>query len=174
MGICRRLGVKPALLVFSVLAFVLPFLLFGLGGSALSNLIAALFPAHSTYKVLEKLQGHALAKTVPEPALIGDATFYLQYWVVFAVIQNLEGLFEFFLFWLPMYRLLKIAGAIWLYHPTLRGAAVVYTSFVAPSIRKVQPQVDTLSDHLGSILGDKLRGFAMVSGSSTEGSSKSG
>lgn len=189
--LCHALGVKPAFLAIIAVAFVIPFLLFGIGGGSLANLTAALFPAYQTFALLERLKRECgggkssshrasnsndkdsstftkLSETVesvvmgsgskpPSLAIVSELVFYLQYWTVFAFILYLESVIEWFLFWLPMYYLFKMAGTVWLFHPSSRGASRVYDTLVSPYLRHFQPTIDAFLEQAGNRVSSSLK-----------------
>lgn len=189
---CESLGVKPAFLVLVSVAFALPFLLFGIGGGSLANLIAALFPAYQTFVLLERLKadvsggglvsaaasaakdavdGKRATSTItetisaavnaatgaPSRTIIEEMVFYLQYWTTFAFILYLESFAEWFLYWIPMWHLLKIGLTVWLFHPSWRGAAKVYEGALAPQLRNARPTIDAMLVKAGSRVSQALR-----------------
>ena len=106
----QKLGIRPALFVVLFTAFVLPFLLFGIGGGTLSLLVGAILPAYRSFKVCEQIIINEGKWTFGgDDGKIGSETsFLLKYWVVFAAIQTVEVFADFLLFWLPMYYLIKM------------------------------------------------------------------
>ena len=48
-----QMGVKPALIGIVFVAFVCGFLIFGVGGSIIANIVGFLYPAYESFRVME-------------------------------------------------------------------------------------------------------------------------
>ena len=51
--VAETIGVKPALIGIVAACFLLGFLLFGVGGSIIANMVGFLYPAYESFRVLE-------------------------------------------------------------------------------------------------------------------------
>lgn len=158
-AISQRLGIRPALVVVVVIAFLAPFLLFGIGGQALSLLFGGLIPAFQSFKVIELLIQNESA-ILKDENLRKETTFLLKYWVIFGVSQVLEIFCDFLFFWVPMYYLLKIGFIGWLLHGKSRGAEVVYDKVLRGWLLAVAPRVDQVLAVSGDKIGEVVGGLA--------------
>ena len=122
-------GVKTILVAAAFLAFALGFLLFGVGGSFVCNLVGFVYPAFESFKALEE-EDEAASRT------------WLTYWVVFASFTLLEVFIDYILFWVPLYYILKLGFLVWLFLPATQGAPKVFKLVVAPVLRRHRESID--------------------------------
>ena len=90
-NLSNKFGIRPALFVVITVAFVFPFLLFGIGGGTLSLVAGALFPAFRTFKVCERIvhqegkwvfgtiSGVAVGNANDSAAIGAETSFLLKY-----------------------------------------------------------------------------------------------
>jgi len=71
-----------------------------------------------------------------------DDRFWLTYWVVYALFDMADNIFDIFLFWLPFYYPLKITFLLWLYLPQTGGCKIVYKAAILPYFKSVEDSVD--------------------------------
>ncbi|PIN06033.1 HVA22/DP1 protein [Handroanthus impetiginosus] len=89
------------------------------------------YPAYQCFKTLEKNEDEN-----------EELRFWCQYWIIVAEITFLEVFFDVFVSWLPMYREMKLALFIYLWHPNIKGTGYVYETFVQPYISRHERDID--------------------------------
>ena len=99
-----------------------------LGLSFVSN-VFAFYPLYQSFKALR----------TQNPT---DDQFWLTYWVVYATLALVESLMGGGLFWLPFYHVLKIVFLVWCFHPSSKGALVIYQRVLQPLFSQVEAKVD--------------------------------
>ncbi|KAI3447415.1 hypothetical protein Pfo_004080 [Paulownia fortunei] len=98
------------------------------------SLILALgyaYPAFQCFKTLEKNRVE-----------IQELRFWCQYWIIVAVLTVLEKFFDIFGPWLPMYREMKLALFIYLWHPNIKGCGYVYETLLCPYVSRYETDID--------------------------------
>jgi receptor expression-enhancing protein 5/6 len=105
---------------FFVAAFALAvgFLALIGGFKLIIDLVGFLYPAYMSFKSMD--------------AGSKDDTQWLTYWIVFSFVAVVENTFGFLVNFIPFYNLLKIGAIVWMYHPTTRGAEMVYEQGLRP------------------------------------------
>jgi len=109
--------------VYFFMGFML--LLFGfltlIGGAKLIvDLVGFVYPAYMSFKSMDS-GNH-------------DDTQWLTYWVVFAGFSMMESFCGWFVSWIPFYYAFKIAAIVYLWHPSTRGAQMLYKQFLRPAL----------------------------------------
>jgi receptor expression-enhancing protein 5/6 len=94
------------------------------GLKLVTDLMGFFYPAYMSFKSMESSPKGAAE----------DATQWLTYWVVFSFLVVLEGVAGFIVLWIPMYFFLKTGLIVWLYHPSTKGAEIIYNQVVRPYI----------------------------------------
>eukprot|EP00483_Globobulimina_turgida_P009943 UN09962 len=61
-----------------------------------------------------------------------DDTFWLSYWVIYAIFTAFESITDILLFWVPFYELIKICFYFYLFSPQLKGALTLYYALLQP------------------------------------------
>lgn len=89
----------------------------------LSVVLGVLYPAYGSYRSLSMSQYEEIKK-------------WLVYWVVFAVFTLFEGLTDFFISWLPLYRELKLCIIIWMVAPGCDGSSLLYRHLISPVLEE--------------------------------------
>jgi len=84
-----------------------------------------------------------------------DDTQWLMYWVIYSLALVFESFADMFVFWVPGYRLAKLAGVYWLVSPRFKGASVLYKKLLAPHVKHAMPVVDKL---IGDVMKGDFRG----------------
>jgi len=126
-----KTGVKRIHLVGGLIAFIILYLIVGYGGQFLANFIGFLYPAYCSVKAIETKEKD-------------DDTKWLTYWVVYATFSLLEFFTDIFLFWIPLYALLKCIFLVYCMAPTSwNGSLMIYQRFIKPFILKHQTKIDS-------------------------------
>ncbi|KAL8036426.1 hypothetical protein ABFX02_12G157900 [Erythranthe guttata] len=98
------------------------------------SLILALgyaYPAFQCFKTLEK-----------NKVGIQELRFWCQYWIIVAALTVVENFTDIFISWLPMYRGIKLALFIYLWHPNTKGSGYVYETLLQPYISRHETDID--------------------------------
>jgi receptor expression-enhancing protein 5/6 len=128
--------VRPSYVVLGLVSFLLLFILFGAGVNALSNLVGFVYPLYASFKALK-----TETKT--------DDAQWLTYWVVYGFFQLVESLTDILVYWIPFYYLFKILFFVFLFHPTYRGAEVIFSNVIDPFFSKhLAPKIDHAAETL--------------------------
>merc|ERR1719174_2344341 len=136
--VAEFLGVEPAQVALAFIVFLLGFLLFGIGGNLITQLVGFVYPAYESFKALEpdneKRENPRLMRT------------WLTYWIVYSLFSVVEVFVDYILYWVPLYYLLKLVFLVWLMIPKLGGAELVYKVLIEPSLRQYRKKIDTSID----------------------------
>ena len=81
--------------------------------------------------------------------------FWLSYWVVYGTFALFESLTGGVFFWLPLYYILKIVFLVWCFHPSSRGALVVYQRVLQPLFAQVEAKLEEVETKPPGGLGVK-------------------
>ena len=135
------LSLAGALLLFLVIGF-------GMSAGTLSSLAAFVYPAYMSFRAVER-------------PVVGEATQWLVYWVLFSIFAILESFAATLLYWIPFYYAFKFAFLLWAFLPQTRGAKFLYDNF----LKDLKPKPSALdaalekakgaSDALGRAKGSK-------------------
>jgi len=87
----------------------------------MTDLVSFVYPAYMSFKAIDSADAT-------------DDTQWLTYWVVYAFMTIIEGVFTFIQDIIPFYFFIKVGFFIWLYHPKFLGAALVYTQGIKPFV----------------------------------------
>ena len=123
------LGVPALWAVSGIAAFIIGFLLFGVGSQVICNLVGFLYPAFMSFKALE--DGDE-----------GDHRQWLTYWVVFSCFNLAESFIDYILYWVPLFYIVKVFVLWWMFSDRFKGATVIYENLIAPFGRKYKEQID--------------------------------
>merc|ERR1719379_1590774 len=136
--VAEFLGVEPAQVALAFIVFLLGFLLFGIGGNLITQLVGFVYPAYESFKALEpdneKRENPRMMRT------------WLTYWIVYSLFSVVEVFVDYILYWVPLYYLLKLVFLIWLMIPRLGGAELVYKVLIEPSLRQYRKRIDVAID----------------------------
>ena len=119
----------------SVFGFLL--LVWGFGAQFVTNLIGFLYPLYESYRSLATASSSAV-----NAATTHSQQQWLTYWIIYASFSLVESLTDFFLYWIPLYHLVKIAFLVWCFLPQTRGAEVVYAKVVEPVLVRYEGRID--------------------------------
>jgi len=115
----EKIKVRPSYIILGVCAFVLLFVLFGVGANPLCNLVGFIYPLYASFKAL---------KTEDKE----DDSMWLTYWIVYGFFTLVESFSDFLLYWVPFYHMIKIGFLVWCMHPSFRGANKIYKNVIEP------------------------------------------
>jgi len=127
---------RPSYLVVGASAFLVLFLVWGVGAKFVTNLIGFAYPLYESYRALSANQ-HASTQHNQQVE-----SQWLTYWIIFAAFTLVESLTDFFLYWIPLYHLVKIVFLVWCYLPSTRGAQVIYQKVIEPILSKYEGKID--------------------------------
>jgi len=123
-----KLHIRRSYLILVVGIFTLFFVLFGFGQCALCNLIGFVYPLFQSLKALK----------TPEKK---DDTQWLTYWEVFGFLTLIESFTDFFLYWIPMYYLVKICFLVWCFSARTKGARLIFRRVISPFLDRLSQEV---------------------------------
>jgi receptor expression-enhancing protein 5/6 len=132
--VAEFLGVEPAQVALAFIVFLLGFLLFGIGGNLITQLVGFVYPAYESFKALEPDQ-----EKRENPRMMRT---WLTYWIVYSLFSVVEVFVDYILYWVPLYYLLKLVFLVWLMIPKLGGAELVYKMLIEPSLRQYRKRID--------------------------------
>jgi len=92
-------------------------------GHIIIDMIGFLYPMYASVKALET-DGKE------------DDSQWLMYWIIFGIVKIFETVFGFLLPIIPFYYMIKVLLLIWCYHPTTKGARIVYENVIKPTFNK--------------------------------------
>eukprot|EP00823_Brevimastigomonas_motovehiculus_P009661 TRINITY_DN937_c0_g1_i1.p1 TRINITY_DN937_c0_g1~~TRINITY_DN937_c0_g1_i1.p1 ORF type:complete len:212 (-),score=51.45 TRINITY_DN937_c0_g1_i1:269-856(-) len=121
----EKTKVKKVYLVLGALAFVGLFVLFGFGANPLSNLVGFVYPLYASFKAVKSPQ-------------TDDDSQWLTYWVVYGFFTLIESFTDFFLNWLPLYYVWKMAFLVYCF--AFRGASMLYTKGLSRLFAMLEPK----------------------------------
>ena len=100
------------------------FVLCGLGGGIIPNIVGIVYPAYCTILAIESDGSYASTST--------DETHieWLIYWIVYAGFIVLEHFIDAVIFWVPFFYPLKLSFLIWCSSPEYKGANTIYVALV--------------------------------------------
>jgi len=124
---------RPAYLAAGVAVAVFAFLVWGVGSRFVANLVGFAYPLYQSF--------YSLKAGVPDE----KDTQWLTYWVVYSIFTLIESLTDFFLHWIPLYHLVKIAFLVWCFLPQTLGALVIYRVVIEPILVRYEDKIDAVS-----------------------------
>ena len=130
-------------LVFGVL-----FVMFGIGASYVTCIIAVAYPAFMSFLALETEDDE-------------DDKQWLTYWVVFGLFSIFDQFAGFILHWIPFYYFLKMGFLIWCFHPSTQGATIVYNHYIREASKPLTHALDEAGNAVkkaSSQVTDKVSG----------------
>jgi len=132
----EKTQVRPSFLFVGPATFILLFLVWGVGATFVCNLIGFAFPLYESYRTLAISQQSTSQQTHSLQAQ------WLTYWIIYGTFTLIESLTDFFLYWVPLYHLVKIAFLVWCFLPNTRGAEVIYLKVVEPILVRYEGKID--------------------------------
>jgi receptor expression-enhancing protein 5/6 len=119
----------------SVFGFLL--LVWGFGAQFVTNLIGFGYPLYESYRSLS-----SSSSTSANAATTHSQQQWLTYWIIYGTFSLVESLTDFFLYWVPLYHIVKIAFLVWCFLPQTRGAEVIYAKVVEPVLVRYEGRID--------------------------------
>lgn len=144
----KKTGVPKVSLVLGAGASLFILIFFNLGGQIITDLLAWVYPAYSSFKAIE----------TPSP---NDDKQWLTYWTVFGFVNVVEYFVDRILFWFPFYYIFKTLFVLWLALPSFRGAEVLYNSFLRKLLLQYAPQIDAQARRFGENASKVMEGKSM-------------
>eukprot|EP00745_Piridium_sociabile_P011177 TRINITY_DN180021_c0_g1_i1.p1 TRINITY_DN180021_c0_g1~~TRINITY_DN180021_c0_g1_i1.p1 ORF type:complete len:192 (-),score=16.33 TRINITY_DN180021_c0_g1_i1:87-662(-) len=133
---CGRTGLKAHILAIGVAFSLLAFLLFGIGGNLICNLVGFLYPAWQSFRAIESSNAE-------------DDKLWLTYWVVYGFFSLVEVFGDYILFWVPFYWMLKLIFLVYLFLPQTKGAIQMYNQFIRPFLMKNEKRIEDTIKRVG-------------------------
>ncbi|KAF0456443.1 TB2/DP1, HVA22 family-domain-containing protein [Gigaspora margarita] len=153
----ERTNVPKTYMAAGVVTFVFTLIFFNVWGELLSDVIGWLYPAYASFKAIES----------PEKE---DDVQWLTYWTVYGFINMVEFFSDIILYWVPFYFLFKTVFFLWLFLPPFRGAQMIYTKFLGPTLRAYEGGIDdklkNLKDKIEDATKEAVKNIADVSNKS--------
>eukprot|EP00439_Symbiodinium_sp_Y106_P026639 s681_g3.t1 len=128
-----KLGIQPLAVAFAGVFWMVLFALWGFMGELVCKVVGNLYPMYASFRALEDGDHQQVSS-------------WLTYWVSFAALTLLEGVWCRFMAWLPFYYVLRLALIVWLFLPVTCGAQVLYNWLVAPVLRRHRAALDAQLD----------------------------
>ena len=63
--------------------------------------------------------------------------------MVYGLFALVESLTDFFLYWIPLYYLVKVAFLAWCFLPNTQGAELIYYKVVEPVLTRFEGRIDS-------------------------------
>jgi receptor expression-enhancing protein 5/6 len=149
--VAEFLGLEPGQVGLAFVVFMLGFLLFGIGGNLITQLVGFVYPAYESFKALEpdeeKRENPRMMRT------------WLTYWIVYSLFSVLEVFVDYILYWVPLYYLLKLVFLVWLMIPKLGGAELVYNAMIKPMLRQYRKRIDVVIDDAHGKIAEATKGM---------------
>jgi hypothetical protein len=131
---CPLLSVVVSYLALSVGSLLVLFLVWGAGAQFVTNFVGFAYPLYESFRSL-----HSGSSS----GSLHAQQHWLTYWIVFALFALIESLTDFFLYWIPLYHLVKVAFLVWCFWPTTRGAEVIYLRVVEPMLVRYEGKIES-------------------------------
>ncbi|CAD8105122.1 unnamed protein product [Paramecium primaurelia] len=138
-GPCKKIGVRPAHVVFICGVVSLASIVLGIAARFLSTFVSMIYPAYRSIKAIESGE-----KT--------DDKQWLSYWILFSLITLADSSIGFILEFIPFYHVIRLALFVILFHPSLNGAEKVYQALVQPVYQKYHKHIDQQIDQMSNKL----------------------
>ena len=134
--IAQKTGLSTGHVALGGIAFVLVFMLLGIGADLITDLIGMFYPMYMSFKALETKGGD-------------DDKLWLTYWVIFAIYKVVDDWAGLLFFWVPFYYPIKLAFLIFLFAPQTKGAIKLYDTVIRPFVIKHQEKIEAGITKLG-------------------------
>jgi len=110
-----------------------------LGWAFLSNCIGFAYPVYQSFKAM-RAGGQ-------------DQAHWLTYWVVYATFAMFESAIDLVFFWVPFYFIAKIVFLVWCFHPSTRGAQIVYDRALKPLFDRLLTFTEQVEEEIVTAAG---------------------
>lgn len=138
----KKLHVKPSYIGLGVLVLLGLLVIFEYGATWIVFLAGFIYPTYASYKAIES-PGE------------DDDTQWLTYWVIFSLIHVFDRVLSYIFTSIPFHNLVKFIFIVFLYHPRVQGARLIYHKAIQPILRKYEKHIDHHLDNLGKAAKDK-------------------
>ena len=118
----------------SVGSLLVLFLVWGAGAQFVTNLVGFAYPLYESFRSLQ---------SGSSSGAVHAQQHWLTYWIVFSLFALIESLTDFFLYWIPLYHLVKVCFLVWCFWPSTRGAEVIYLRVVEPMLVRYEGKIDS-------------------------------
>lgn len=102
-------------------------------GTLLTTVCGNIIPAYNTFKALQ---------IDKETETSDEVSRWMQYWIVFSIFATFEYFIDCCGTFFPFFYEIKLAALLWLSLDKFKGASLVYTKFLEPTILAKQPLID--------------------------------
>lgn len=129
----NKAGLKVSYIVSIFFTILLIFVLLEFGSFLITSLVGFVYPAYMSFKAVESVGGD-------------DDTQWLTYWVVYSFFTVFNDVLFYLFGFIPFYYIFKTAFYVWMFHPRLRGAQLLYTKVIKPLLLKYENKLDRLTN----------------------------
>jgi receptor expression-enhancing protein 5/6 len=127
--LAQKTGVPSGYIALGLVGVCFLFVLLGIGGSFITDLVGIFYPAYMSFKAIESPGGD-------------DDKLWLTYWVVFAFYAFADNFLDILFFWVPCYYAIKLLVLVALFAPQIRGAVLLYDGVIRPLLKKHEDEID--------------------------------
>ena len=148
-AVYKKTGIRPVYFMY-VLIICLLFIVIGFFDKYLTILIATVYPLYISLKTLqykigeEKRDGGVYSEQDKKK----DVTQWLSYWVVYAFFINFEGLFGYFLKYIPFYFFIKVIFLLFCFLPQYQLAWWIYDNCIRKLFQKYETHIINFSNRI--------------------------
>ena len=148
-AVYKKTGIRPVYFMY-VLIICLLFIVIGFFDKYLTILIATVYPLYISLKTLqykigeEKQDGGVYSEQDKKK----DVTQWLSYWVVYAFFINFEGLFGYFLKYIPFYFFIKVIFLLFCFLPQYQLAWWIYDNCIRKLFQKYETHIISFSNRI--------------------------
>lgn len=148
-AVYKKTGIRPVYFMY-VLIICLLFIVIGFFDKYLTILIATVYPLYISLKTLqykigeEKQDGGVYSEQDKKK----DVTQWLSYWVVYAFFINFEGLFGYFLKYIPFYFFIKVIFLLFCFLPQYQLAWWIYDNCIRKLFQKYETHIINFSNRI--------------------------
>jgi len=135
----EKTQVRPSFLAVGISTFLFVFLIWAIGAQFVANFIGFAYPLYESFRSLTSAP-HTTSSTTSTHS----QQQWLTYWIIYATFTLLESLTDFFLYWIPLYHLVKISFLVWCMLPQTRGAEVIYVKVIEPVLIRYEGKIDSV------------------------------
>ncbi|KAK3061213.1 hypothetical protein LTS18_006772, partial [Coniosporium uncinatum] len=120
--------------------------MFGFLTNLFTTMVAVLLPAFAAFKALRT-------------ANVPQMTAWLTYFVVFAMVREVEIFFDFITRWIPFFNWAALLLHIYLMLPGDQGATLIYKNYVNPTFMKYETDIENFITKVHDISVKYFRQF---------------
>ncbi|CAK68465.1 unnamed protein product (macronuclear) [Paramecium tetraurelia] len=134
-GPCKKIGVRPAHVVFICAVVSVASIVLGIAARFLATFVSMIYPAYRSIKAIESDNKE-------------DDRQWLSYWILFSLLTLADSSIGFVLEFIPFYHVIRLALFVFLFHPSFNGAEKVYKTVVQPVYLKYHKHIDQKIDQV--------------------------